>query len=313
MSEKQVRVDNWGIFFLQRLQLFFSKTDYCDLTLQFEGNVQLKVHRLVLNACTEYFEVLEQSDRLIDENVLLMPEMLQADVVVPIINFMYTGMLEYPMGLYHKLYQAADLMHMTVLTKLLDAQRQQPIGLNKSINKQKVKPVKSIQNTLGLTSSPIISQSKRIPSKNSLTELPSTLPGRKLPVWKRKTVPHTSISSSFSHSDSKTKFNQKLENAAKPTRFEWPDDDLDLPQPDAMDLSDFGDISYTSKPLLREDDVKPILQIKSEPNKSQSVKKELHEITTEETSDVENVNRTFAEKRKQLEDLQIDKSPKKLK
>lgn len=40
---KQVRVDNWGVFLLQRLQTFFNKTDYCDLTLQFEGNVQLKV------------------------------------------------------------------------------------------------------------------------------------------------------------------------------------------------------------------------------------------------------------------------------
>lgn len=43
---KQVRVDNWGVFFLQRLQSFFNKTDYCDLTLQFEGNVQLKVSSL---------------------------------------------------------------------------------------------------------------------------------------------------------------------------------------------------------------------------------------------------------------------------
>lgn len=40
---KQVRVDNWGTFFLQKLQIFFNKTDYCDLTLQFQGNVQLKV------------------------------------------------------------------------------------------------------------------------------------------------------------------------------------------------------------------------------------------------------------------------------
>jgi BTB/POZ domain len=45
-------VDNWGTFFLQKLQNFFNKTDYCDLTLQFMDNSQLKVHRLVLSACT---------------------------------------------------------------------------------------------------------------------------------------------------------------------------------------------------------------------------------------------------------------------
>lgn len=47
-----MKVDNWGTFFLQKLQNFFNKTDYCDLTLQFMDNSQLKVHRLVLSACT---------------------------------------------------------------------------------------------------------------------------------------------------------------------------------------------------------------------------------------------------------------------
>lgn len=62
MSEKkQVKVDNWGIYFLQRLKHFFNRTDYCDLTLQFQDNAQLKVHRLVLSACTEYFELLERT------------------------------------------------------------------------------------------------------------------------------------------------------------------------------------------------------------------------------------------------------------
>lgn len=121
-GSKQVRVDNWGIFFLQRLQMFFNKTDYCDLTLQFEGNVQLKVHRLVMNACTEYFQMLEQTCDMIDD-VLIMPADLQADVVLPIVNFMYTGMLEFHMSLFDKLHKTAKLMNITVLTKLLDAQK----------------------------------------------------------------------------------------------------------------------------------------------------------------------------------------------
>lgn len=139
-TSKQVRLDNWGIYFLQRLQLFFSKTDYCDLTLQFEGNVQLKVHRLVMNACTEYFSFLEQSYPALEENTIIMPADLQADVIVPIVNFMYTGkcplnayselcikamfpgMLEFHPSIYKKLYRAAEIMKMVVLIKLLEAQ-----------------------------------------------------------------------------------------------------------------------------------------------------------------------------------------------
>lgn len=90
-DSKQLRVDNWGVFFLQRLQLFFSKTDFCDLTLQFDGNMQLKVHRLVMNACTDYFIFLEQTCPAVDENTIMMPPELQSDVIVPIVNFMYTG------------------------------------------------------------------------------------------------------------------------------------------------------------------------------------------------------------------------------
>jgi hypothetical protein len=122
-NTKQVRVDNWGIFFLQRLQMFFSKTDYCDMTLQFEGNVQLKVHRLVMNACTEYFQFLEQTCTL-EENVIMMPSDLQADVIVPIVNFMYTGMLEFHLSIFDRLYKTAQVMNITILTKLLDAQKQ---------------------------------------------------------------------------------------------------------------------------------------------------------------------------------------------
>lgn len=93
------------------------------MTLQFEGNVQLKVHRLVMNACTEYFEYLEKSCPSLEDGVILMPSNLQADVIVPIVNFIYTGMLEFNMLTFDKLYRAADLMNLNVLTKLLDAQK----------------------------------------------------------------------------------------------------------------------------------------------------------------------------------------------
>ncbi|CAG2060864.1 unnamed protein product, partial [Timema podura] len=41
-SVKQVKVDNWGVFFLQRLQTFHSKGDFCDLILQFHSNECVK-------------------------------------------------------------------------------------------------------------------------------------------------------------------------------------------------------------------------------------------------------------------------------
>jgi hypothetical protein len=40
---KQVKVDNWGIFFLQRLQQLFSKSEHCDLILHFSTNERIKV------------------------------------------------------------------------------------------------------------------------------------------------------------------------------------------------------------------------------------------------------------------------------
>jgi BTB/POZ domain len=136
---KSVKVDNWGVFFLQKLQNFFNKTDHCDLTLQFIDNSQLKVHRLVLSACTDYFNILENTCQMI-EDVLIMPNDLQADVIVPIVNFMYTGTLEFQYNMYEKLLKTAKDMNMTVLLKLLEAHRQtsqkpQPILLNKNAPK----------------------------------------------------------------------------------------------------------------------------------------------------------------------------------
>lgn len=139
---KQVRVDNWGVFFLQRLQSFFNKTDYCDLTLQFEGNVQLKVHRLVMNACTEYFTFLEQTCEMIDE-ILVMPPDLQSDVILPIVNFMYTGRLEFHVSIFDKLYKAADMMSISILTKLLDAQKASLLA-----NRQQKRPLPQVLHLL---------------------------------------------------------------------------------------------------------------------------------------------------------------------
>ncbi|XP_060527303.1 centrosome-associated zinc finger protein CP190 isoform X2 [Cylas formicarius] len=244
-TTKQVRVDNWGIYFLQRLQLFFSKTDYCDLTLQFEGNVQLKVHRLVMNACTEYFSFLEQTCPALGENTIMMPSDLQAEVIVPIVNFMYTGMLEYHPSLFDRLYKAAEMMNIAILTKLLEAQLS-------SIKKKSDSP--ALWN----------SQAKKLISARSTPppEMPTPPAASPAPVARKFTT--TSLKrravqasvQAISHSGSASVPESKWsaappakdfsDNVPKPTRFEWPDDDL--PPMNLMDSS-FDDISLTSKPL----------------------------------------------------------------
>ncbi|KAL7728573.1 hypothetical protein ACLKA6_012573 [Drosophila palustris] len=151
---KSVKVDNWGVFFLQKLQNFFNKTDYCDLTLQFRDNSQLKVHRLVLSACTDYFNVLEQTCEIIDD-ALIMPAEFQADVVVPIVNFMYTGTLEFELKMYGKLLRTAKEMNMTVLLKLLEAHRRTMENVNrqqrppspKGIRRRPVVPSSNVNST----------------------------------------------------------------------------------------------------------------------------------------------------------------------
>ncbi len=66
---RPIKVDNWGIFLLGRLQAYFQKKEHCDLTLRFPArNAQIKVHRLVVNACTDYFSSLEQQVMRISRN-----------------------------------------------------------------------------------------------------------------------------------------------------------------------------------------------------------------------------------------------------
>ena len=89
---KPIKVDNWGIFLLSRLQAYFQKKEYTDLTLRFPSkNAQIKVHKLVVNACTDYF--IKANDLgFINDGIYDMPPTLLPEYVAPIIRFMYTGM-----------------------------------------------------------------------------------------------------------------------------------------------------------------------------------------------------------------------------
>lgn len=251
---KSVKVDNWGVFFLQKLQNFFNKTDYCDLTLQFQDNSQLKVHRLVLSACTDYFNLLEQKYEIVDD-ILIMPRDLQADVVVPIVNFMYTGTLEFEVNMYGRLLKTAKDMNMTVLLKLLEAHKRaveptraatQPVLLNKNAN-QRVNtysraPIASTSN-----SSMATSQRTYTPRKPQIKKPGVPQPQQRIPVSAAATA-----ATYMKRLPDSVQLVPKYKSVAStpvskgPSRFDCSEDVI---LPDHFESS-FDNISYESRPLI---------------------------------------------------------------
>ncbi|KAM3961674.1 centrosome-associated zinc finger protein Cp190 [Aphomia sociella] len=248
---KQVKVDNWGIYFLQRLKHFFNRTDYCDLTLQFQNNAQLKVHRLVLNGCTEYFELLERTCEMY-EDCLVMPDDLQADVVVPIVNFMYTGQLEFRMDMLEKMYQTSLVMNMPVLTKLLAAHRIQTVKTptqsycgpkrslkSISVNKQTYQPTH-----------PATSGSNKRSYGKAFENANTTYKEKKTVVISKPDPINVSNfvcgPSSIIQPEPVTSKKHNTLVDPRPTRYELPEE-LDT---DNIFENSFSSISYTSKPLM---------------------------------------------------------------
>ncbi|XP_034240843.1 uncharacterized protein LOC117645056 [Thrips palmi] len=247
---RQVKVDNWAAFFLQKLQALYTRGDFTDLTLQFHTNECIKVHRLVLNTCTEYFETLIKQNNVTDH--MRLPPTFQSDVVVPIINFMYSGRLEFRPELHQRLYNTARILNMSILTKLLDTHGG-PVN----------KPVSPKQKLLTLpvnTSSGSVPCSPAINSRTNFNNEGSDfVPGKKLPIWKKRTVP----SSSFSLNVTPRPI---VEEPAKPTRFEWPEDG-DSDSAPLLYSSTFDDISYDSVPIVKS--INSIVQSALPPSPSQ--------------------------------------------
>lgn len=246
-ESKLVKVDNWGVYFLQRLKHFFNRTDFCDLTLQFQDNAQLKVHRLVLSSCTEYFELLERTCEMYDD-CMIMPDDLQADVVVPIVNFMYTGQLEFTMEILDRLHATSEIMNMPVLSKLLDSHRprsktygkRQPKLLNVSIKL----PIMDDELTVLFNAPPkrsyakafekIVQNKKNFQASNKST---SSVPNGSLVYHPPSPIPLEAL---------KVKPPKVVSSDPRPTRYELPEE-LDT---DNLFENSFCNISYTSQPLM---------------------------------------------------------------
>ncbi|XP_021709802.1 centrosome-associated zinc finger protein CP190 isoform X3 [Aedes aegypti] len=256
---KSVKVDNWGVFFLQKLQNFFNKTDHCDLTLQFNDNSQLKVHRLVLSACTDYFNMLENTCEMYDD-VLIMPLDLQADVIVPIVNFMYTGTLEFQYNMYEKLLKTARDMNMTVLLKLLEAHKQttrmvqggrQPIVLNKQA--PNARPRSTAQSGVTYQMPASVARSYGSVKQTTQTRMAQRpMQGTKVNTALATIASGYTANKSMSVPEPRTlvqKYGAAKESQPGPSRF------------DETGVSEtlegaFDDISYESKPLVTADQIK---------------------------------------------------------
>lgn len=113
----QLKIDNWGNFFMQRLNNLAKNDQYCDYTIRSTTNESFKVHRVVLNTCSDYFVSHPSSDISIT-----MPAHLDFNAVKSVIMFMYTGQLHYSDESRLSLLEVADMLQVTVLLKLLESQ-----------------------------------------------------------------------------------------------------------------------------------------------------------------------------------------------
>lgn len=113
----QLKIDNWGNFFMQRLNNLAKKDEYCDYTIRSPSNESFKVHRVVLNTCSDYFVSHPSTD-----NTMTMPQHLDFNAVKSVIMFMYTGQLHFTEDSRMSLLEVADMLQVTVLLKLLESQ-----------------------------------------------------------------------------------------------------------------------------------------------------------------------------------------------
>ncbi|XP_050444317.1 centrosome-associated zinc finger protein CP190 [Adelges cooleyi] len=127
-APSQLKIDNWGNFFMQRLNNLAKNDEYCDYTIRSTTNESFKVHRVVLNTCSDYFVSHPNSD-----TSMTMPAHLNFNAVKSVVMFMYTGQLHYTEDSRLALLEVADMLQVNVLLKLLESQSG---ALNKTLEYQ---------------------------------------------------------------------------------------------------------------------------------------------------------------------------------
>ncbi|CAH1396519.1 unnamed protein product [Nezara viridula] len=234
---KQLKVDNWGTFFMQRLQLLFAKGDSCDLTLKFVTGQELKVHSLVLRTCTSHFDSLPKVD-----NKISLPETLSYNAVFPIINFMYSGKLEFKLELHAQLLAVVKILNITILSKLLTTAQKTDVPVPLTV---KAKPINSTPEANNKTPSQLVLQ------QNTPSTSYNLFSSKKLPFWRKRTLPFI------------TRFRKPIEEEPGPTRYAWPENEpMDLLQ---ISSPSFNPLSYESDQIIMrstKDEEKDVERIK---------------------------------------------------
>lgn len=154
-----------------------------------------------------------------------MPSDLQADVIVPIVNFMYTGTLEFHYSMYEKLLKTSREMNMTVLSKLLEAHRQTSVATKSPV---------LLNKNAGVTARAqpkVFSPPKPLPTKTVIYKQGQTIIKHVSPTKSNIPEPIQIV----------TRFQDK--GSSRPSRFIVPDEIV--PDSDGQ----FESISYESKPL----------------------------------------------------------------
>lgn len=215
----QLKIDNWGNFFMQRLNNLAKKDEYCDYTIRSTKNESFKVHRVVLNTCSDYFVSHPSTDK-----TMTMPAHLDFDAVKTVIMFMYTGQLHYTEESRISLIEVADMLQVTVLLKLLESQS----GVQKFIPKYH-----SPQASTSRTHSAIALNQYR-PAKKPTTQNNSTF---------RSPPEHTPASTFINTMKVKDVLSEN-----KPMRFECDADDV----PEFIENT-FELPKYDSAPLIKQE------------------------------------------------------------
>lgn len=140
MTDTDICINNWSEILLRKTHKFYLNAEFCDLTLEFPDKTQMRVHRLILNACTDFFRQIEeqyqQPDGAVASNVIiLLPAEITLDSLGPIITFLYTGRLKISSKHFDKVYSTAKIMKMNTIMQILDHQKREVVNNNSSDTK----------------------------------------------------------------------------------------------------------------------------------------------------------------------------------
>ncbi|KAI5695999.1 hypothetical protein M8J75_006662 [Diaphorina citri] len=248
---KKIKVENWSSFLLQKLYHCYTQKKHCDFTLKMVDGT-LKVHSVVMNACSNYFIQINLEN---SHSVTLPPE-LRKELMEPIVNFIYSGVLSFKANIQKDLVIASKILKIDILTKLIDTEdimNDSKTFSHKTIPFEDAHIKERHFLSSGDTPTKFHSPSSHPGSSvikstgsSSLPSTPSTSGGvgkmamKKLPFWKkRSTVPGASTSVSRPE-DSED---------VKPSRFELPEDAC--PNSSYFYIPDFDNpLSYESECII---------------------------------------------------------------